>query len=109
MSDLFKRKAELLVFKRLDSNFPLTTFKELRIVFDITFDNKSSNNTAKITVYNILGRHIKTLVNTKKNPGRYKFVWSGTDENNVSIAAGIYFYKMEAVDFVKVKKMVFMQ
>jgi subtilisin-like proprotein convertase family protein len=58
----------------------------------------------KLAVYDILGREIKTLVNEFKQPGNYQITF---DAEN--IATGVYFYKLEAGDFVDVKKMVLMK
>ena len=59
----------------------------------------------RITIFDMLGRHIKTLVDAGQAAGRFQTSWDGTDENNTHIAAGIYFYKMQAGDFVQVNKL----
>lgn len=59
----------------------------------------------KLTVYNTLGQEIKTLVNTKKMPGKYQTIWDGKDNAGHAVASGIYFYRLEAGSFVKTRKM----
>ena len=59
----------------------------------------------RITISDMLGRHIKTLVNSNKSTGNYTTMWNATDENNRPVAAGLYFAKMEAGDFSKVVKL----
>ncbi|MBK7157589.1 MAG: T9SS type A sorting domain-containing protein, partial [Ignavibacteria bacterium] len=52
----------------------------------------------------VLGRELVTLVNEIKEPGYYKIKF---DAGNLS--SGVYFYRMEAGDFVAVKKFVVMK
>jgi hypothetical protein len=53
-----------------------------------------------VAIYDILGRKIATLVNEIKQPGIYQCIWDADKQ-----ASGIYFYKMQAGDFVATKKM----
>lgn len=55
----------------------------------------------KLTIYDILGREVKMLVNEVKPAGIYNVSFDGS-----SLASGIYFYRLEAGDFKEVKKMV---
>ncbi len=54
----------------------------------------------KIDVFNILGQHITTLLNSKK-PAGYHII----DFNANHFASGLYFYTIQADNFSKVKKM----
>lgn len=54
-----------------------------------------------LKIYDITGREIKTLVNEVKNPGSYIVTFNGSE-----FASGVYFYRIQAGDFVQVKKMV---
>jgi len=53
----------------------------------------------KFTVYDLRGRLVSTLVNERKNAGYYSVEW-----NSSNVASGIYFFRIEADDFTKVKK-----
>ena len=55
----------------------------------------------QITVYDLLGKEIKTLVNEVKGPGSYQVTFSASD-----ISSGVYFYKITAGSFLDIKKMV---
>jgi hypothetical protein len=57
-----------------------------------------------ITVYNILGRRIKTLVNEKQKAGYYTIQYSG--ENT---ASGVYFYRLETQHYTETKKMLLLK
>jgi hypothetical protein len=53
-----------------------------------------------IKIFDINGREIKTLVNEFKNAGSHLISFNGTE-----FASGIYFYRIQAGDFIQVKKM----
>jgi hypothetical protein len=52
-----------------------------------------------LTVYDITGRLIKTLVNKQQQAGNYSVNWIAGNE-----VPGLYFYKIQAGRFVEVKK-----
>ncbi len=57
-----------------------------------------------IKIYDILGREITSLVNEEKLAGTYEVNWL---TNN--IASGVYFYRLQAVDYVETRKMILMK
>ncbi len=59
-----------------------------------------------LCVYDVTGRLIKTLEKTKKDSGVYIVKWSGFDNNNRKISAGIYFIRLRSGDFTSVKKII---
>ncbi len=63
----------------------------------------------RIDIYNILGRRIRTLVDEVKPAGRHEVLWDGTDDQGTPVASGIFFYKIEAGQFVETRKMVLMK
>jgi len=48
-----------------------------------------------LTIYNILGQRVRTLVDEEKLPGEYKVIWDGRDDKGDEISSGIYFYKLK--------------
>ena len=64
--------------------------------------------TKKVTlkVYNCLGQVVKTLVDNTVKPGFYKVYWDGTDDQNRSVSAGIYFYQLTTDEYTSTKKTV---
>jgi len=62
-----------------------------------------------IEVFNSLGQKVKTLVNGKQSVGNYSVDWNGTDVNNKKVASGIYFYKINAGQFIETRKMLLMK
>jgi hypothetical protein len=59
-----------------------------------------------LTLYDITGKHLTTLVNEDVNPGHYRVLWNGNDHFGKPVASGFIFYRLEAGDFVNIKKMI---
>ncbi|UCE18064.1 MAG: hypothetical protein JSV84_14565 [Gemmatimonadota bacterium] len=47
-----------------------------------------------LTIYNLLGQEVMTLVKEHQEPGPQSVTWDGTDNNGFPAASGIYFYKL---------------
>jgi hypothetical protein len=60
----------------------------------------------RITVYNMLGQEIVRLVDGQHTPGRYSITWDGRNASGVSVASGIYMYRMESGEYSESKRMV---
>lgn len=55
-----------------------------------------------LRIYDLLGREVATLVNEVKQPGRYTVQW---DARSVNGASGVYMYRLQAGNFVAVRKL----
>lgn len=64
--------------------------------------------TVRLTIYNVFGRTIRTLVDGSVKPGEHSIVWDGRDNQGQRVASGVYFYKLEAGEFRAMKKMILM-
>ena len=62
----------------------------------------------ELTIYNVLGKVVRTLVKERQYPGEHRVSWDGKDDQGNDVSSGVYFYrlKVSGVDFVKAKKMV---
>ncbi|MCI0514691.1 T9SS type A sorting domain-containing protein, partial [candidate division KSB1 bacterium] len=58
-----------------------------------------------LTIFDVLGKQVKMLVDKKMEPGRYFVSWDGTNDFGLPVSSGIYFYKLRGDDMVKVRKM----
>lgn len=63
----------------------------------------------KLTVYNLLGQAIVTLVNGELPAGNHSAVWNGHDAIGREVSSGVYFYKLTAGTFIETKKMVYLK
>jgi len=52
-----------------------------------------------LKVFDVSGRHVRTLVDETKLPSRYVVAWDGTDGSGRRLASGLYFCRMEAGSF----------
>ena len=59
----------------------------------------------KLVVYNILGQKVKTLVDEEQTAGFRQVVWNGQNDRGETVGSGIYFYRIQAGDFIKTAKM----
>ncbi|MFC2103117.1 T9SS type A sorting domain-containing protein [Bacteroidota bacterium] len=57
-----------------------------------------------LKVYDVLGNEIETLVNEQKPPGSYEINF-----NSSELTSGVYFYKLQANEFISTKKMVLLK
>ena len=49
-----------------------------------------------MTVYNILGQHVQTLLDEKRTAGRWSVFWDGRDENGRLVSSGVYLIQLQA-------------
>ena len=62
-----------------------------------------------ISVYNLRGELVRTLVDEFKDAGLYNVFWDGTDNKGNDLSSGVYFYRMSAGKFSQTRKMVLLK
>jgi YVTN family beta-propeller protein len=62
-----------------------------------------------LTVYDVAGRRVKTLVKGHHKADFYRVNWDGTNNNGSRVASGVYFYRLTAGKNVMSKKMVLLR
>ena len=80
----------------LSQNYPNPFNPSTKIKFDIP-----KGSLVKLKVYDILGREVAVLVNEKLTAGIYEYDWNAS-----ALPSGVYFYRLEAGDFIETKRMV---
>ena len=63
----------------------------------------------RISIFDISGNLIKMLVNEVKSAGFYSTRWDAINDKGQPISAGVYFYKIQAGNFVDTKKMILLK
>lgn len=63
----------------------------------------------EISIFNILGQRVVTLVDGEMEAGPHSIEWKGTDQYGGEVASGIYFYKMVTEKYTDTRKMVLMR
>ena len=91
---------ELTIYQNYPNPFnPFTTLK-----YDLPEDTY-----VKIIIYDMLGNTVKILLDSYLNSGRKSVQWDGTNDQANKVSAGLYFYRIEAGDFSKTKKMIMLK
>ena len=62
-----------------------------------------------LTVYDMLGREVRILVNDTQDAGYRIALWNGTNDHGRPVGAGMYIYTIRANDFYEVKKMILLK
>jgi len=88
----------------LDQNHPNPFNPETDIDYSIR-----DRGQVRLTIYDVQGRLVRTLVDYPMQPGRYHAHWDGTNERGRLVSTGIYFCRMEAGDFSATRKMVLLK
>jgi hypothetical protein len=89
---------------KLVNCYPNPIISNLNIEFDIKEQVKLT-----IEIYNIKGQKVSTLVDGFTKAGKHHSVWNRTDNNGKVVANGVYYCKMTAGDYTKVKKLVLLK
>jgi hypothetical protein len=88
----------------LSQNYPNPFNPSTKIEFALpTSDN------VRLTIYDILGREVRTLINDQYNAGAYSVQWDGKNNLGRQVATGMYIYHLRAGQFSQTKKMMLMK
>ncbi len=75
----------------------------------IRYTVASPGGSVRLTVYDLRGRKVRTLVDEEKGEGEYLVVWRGRDDAGRELGSGVYFYRMEIGDYQVERKMVLLK
>ena len=89
---------------KLFQNYPNPFNPETHIKYEIP-----KTSSVEITVYNMLGQKIRTILNEVQNPGVYEIVWNGTNDEEINVSSGVYLYVIKTKDFFASMKMVLLR
>ncbi len=88
----------------LEQNYPNPFNPTTIIKYSIPFVETHRDASLQLNVYDILGREVAALVNENQKPGNYEVTFNGS-----GLASGIYFYRLQAGNFVDTKKLILMK
>ena len=63
----------------------------------------------KLTIYNILGQKVRTLIDKDQAVGCHSVFWDSKNSGGKEVASGIYLYRLQTNDFVDTKKMILLK
>jgi hypothetical protein len=62
-----------------------------------------------LSIYNVLGQRVRTLIDSRYPPGTHETTWDGRDDSGQPVSSGVYLYRLEATGLTATKKMVLMK
>ena len=62
-----------------------------------------------LTIYNLLGQEVKTLVNGRTSAGEHRVAWDGTDASGKPCGTGVYLYQLQTTDASQSRKMLLLK
>lgn len=88
----------------LQGNFPNPFNPETTIAYSVR-----EAAPVVLKIYNLKGQKVRTLVDEVKAAGSHQVRWNGTDDNNIQVSSGVYFYKLAAGNFTAAKRMMLLK
>jgi hypothetical protein len=88
----------------LEQNYPNPFNPETRINYSIP-----EASFIKLNIYDINGLLVNSLQEGNQPAGKYSVVWNGKNSLGNKVGSGVYFYRLQANDFVQVKKMILLK
>ena len=88
----------------LHQNYPNPFNPVTKLRYDLP-----ENGHVNITIYDMLGREVKTLINQTQNAGYRSIIWDATNDYGKPVSAGIYLYQIQAGEYMQTKKMVLLK
>ena len=85
---------------RLDQNYPNPFNPSTTIPFTL-----GETGLVNLSIYNIIGQKVRTLINSQYSTGSHSVIWNGLDDGGKNAAAGIYFYQLKCGKKVESRKM----
>lgn len=85
----------------LDQNYPNPFNPSTNIPYQVITPGE-----VKLTIYNLQGQKVKSLVNEHRRSGTYRISWDGTDDFQKDVSSGVYLYRLEIGDKIQSRKMI---
>lgn len=89
---------------QLSQNFPNPFNPTTEIQFALPENTKVS-----LTIYNIAGELVKTMVDENLGAGNYTYRWNGTNDRDKKVSAGLYFYQITTPKYNETRKMILLK
>jgi hypothetical protein len=89
----------------LSQNYPNPFNPSTTITLDIP-RTAGKKELVNLTIYDVRGRRVRTLIDSSLAPGSHKIHWDGLNEKGDSVSSGIYLYQLRAGEETFTRKMV---
>ena len=88
----------------LNQNYPNPFNPTTQIKYDLPSDSY-----VNISIYDVMGRKIKSLFNNNQTSGYHSLRWDATNDIGEGVSAGMYIYTIQAGEYRSTKKMVLLK
>jgi flagellar hook assembly protein FlgD len=88
----------------LAQNYPNPFNPTTQILFAIP-----QNERVTLSIYNVLGQRIATLVDGMLTQGSHVVTWNGRDNRGMQLPSGVYFYTLKTSSFTASKRMLMLK
>ena len=88
----------------LEQNYPNPFNSGTTLEFSL-----SRRSAVELTIHNTLGQIVSTLLSEERSAGDHRLTWDGRDDFGRTVSSGVYFYRIEAGDFVTTRKMLLLK
>ena len=88
----------------LSQNYPNPFNPSTTISFSLR-----AKGTVSLSVYDVAGRLVHVLIDGVAEAGPHKVNWDGRDKDGLTVASGVYFYRLQAGEFTETRKMVLLR
>ena len=88
----------------ISRNYPNPFNSITHIDYQVPIDNHIN-----ITIYDIMGREVKTLMDQVQIKGMHTIDWNGKSEYGEFVSTGVYFLQFTSNDYIDKKKMIFLR
>jgi hypothetical protein len=99
-----EQEAAIPTVYALEQNYPNPFNPSTQIRY-----NLPEESYVNINIYDLMGRNIKSLVNTQQDAGYRIIQWNATDDLGQPVSAGMYIYTIQAGEFRQTRKMVLLK
>gem|GEM_PF-825563 len=99
-----ERDVQIAESYKLQQNYPNPFNPSTTITFNIP-----SNEMVSLSVYDLTGREVATLLNQSMSAGSYDLTWGGLDNNGAQVASGVYIYTLKTSSFTDSKSMLLLK
>ena len=101
--DIYTERPQITLYQNYPNPFnPSTTI-------DFYVDSSLNTTHVNLSIYNIRGQLINTLINQNMINGKHSVVWEGFDSNNKPVSSGVYLYRLYVNGNIETRRMVLMK
>jgi hypothetical protein len=103
-ADLAAAGTELPMTYELMPNYPNPFNPQTAIGFALP-----ASAQVELTIYNMLGQQVVTLIHEEYPAGFHQVIWNGMDSGGRGVASGVYLYRLTAAGNVMTRKMMLLK